>query len=131
MRWNEGLEEPYLTIAATDDSPLRVVAGPGTGKTYALMRRVMRLLQEHRTSPERILVCTFTRTAAADLSRELGRLGVPSASRIWAGTLHAFCFRLLSQAEVLESTGRVPRPLLDFEARFMLEDLCSDGLGGV
>jgi len=131
MRWNEGLEEPFLTIAGTDDSPLRVVAGPGTGKTYALMRRVMRLLEQGRTSPERILVCTFTRTAAADLSRELKRLGVPGALRIWAGTLHAFCFRLLSRAEVLESTGRVPRPLLDFEARFMLEDLGLDDLGGV
>ena len=131
MRWNLGLEEPFLTIAGTNDSPLRVVAGPGTGKTFALMRRVMRLLEEQRASPERILVCTFTRTAAGDLSRELRRLAVPSASRIWAGTLHAFCFRLLSRAEVLESTGRIPRPLLDFETRFMLEDLGVVALGGV
>jgi len=131
MNWSDGLDDPFLTIAATDDSPLRVVAGPGTGKTFALMRRVMRLLEERRASPRRILVCTFTRTAAADLSRELRRLGVPGASRIWAGTLHAYCFRLLSRAEVLESTGRVPRPLLDFETRFMLEDLCQDNQGGV
>lgn len=91
----------------------------------------MRLLEEQRATPERILVCTFTRTAAADLSRELQRLAVPGASHIWAGTLHAFCFRLLSRAEILESTVRFPRPLLDFEARFMLEDLGIDGLGGI
>jgi superfamily I DNA/RNA helicase len=131
MRWNQRLQEPFLTIAGTNDSPLRVVAGPGTGKTFALMRRVMRLLEERRASPQRILVCTFTRTAAGDLSRELQHLAVPGASRIWAGTLHAFCFRLLYQAEVLQATGRVPRPLLDFEVRFMLEDLGVDAFDGV
>jgi len=131
MRWLEGLEEPFLAIASTDDSPLRVVAGPGTGKTFAMMRRVMRLLEEHITTPRRILVCTFTRTGAADLARELSHLGVIGISRIWAGTLHAYCFQLLSRAEVLESTDRVPRPLLDFEIRFMMEDFKKGGLGGI
>lgn len=130
MRWNEGLDGQALAIAGNTDLRLRVVAGPGTGKTYCLMRRVTRLL-EGGVDPRRILVCTFTRTAAADLGREVARLGVPGAEAIWAGTLHAFCFGLLRRAEVLEATGRVPRPLLDFEARFMLQDLMTEGLGGI
>ena len=53
MAWQEGLEGTALDIAATEDSPLRVMAGPGTGKTFAMKRRVMRLLQEE-TDPRRI-----------------------------------------------------------------------------
>ncbi len=130
MEWNRGLEGPFLAIAGTNENPLRIVAGPGTGKTFALMRRVTRLLEEG-ASPARILVCTFTRTAAGDLATGVSKLGVPGAAQIWAGTLHAYCFRLLSRADVLESTGRIPRPLLDFEVRFMLEDLSGGGLGGI
>jgi superfamily I DNA/RNA helicase len=78
-----------------------------------------------------MLVCTFTRTAARDLEGELARLGVDGVDQVRAGTLHAFCFGLLGRAEVLGATGRVPRPLLHFEERFLLEDLNRDGFGGI
>lgn len=106
------------------------MAGPGTGKTYCLMRRAGRLLQEG-ADPERILVCTFTRTAARDLRVELARLGLPEAQRVRAGTLHSLCFSMLSESSVLELTDRVPRPLLSFEERFLIEDLKAEGLGGL
>ena len=128
MAWNDNLTGAALRIACNPNSPLRVVAGPGTGKTFALMRRVARLL-EGGEAPRRILVCTFTRTAADDLFKEISRLRVEGTAEIVAGTLHAFCFRLLWRTEVLTDTGRVPRPLLDFETRFMLEDLSH--LGGI
>ena len=121
-QWFDGLEGTPLRIAETDDSPLLVLAGPGTGKTFALMRRVMRLLQSG-VPPREILVATFTRTAANDLQNELARLGAEGADNVRAGTLHALCFALLSRAAVLDITGRVARPLLKFEERFLLEDL--------
>src|SRR5213594_2626319 len=102
----DNLEGAARRIAETDQSPLRVLAGPGTGKTFALMRRVMRLLQEG-VAPEQLLVCTFTRTAARDLSRELQRMGVTGSDRVRTGTVHGLCFSLLSQADVLRLTGRV------------------------
>lgn len=120
--WDDGLVGPARNIAGLDHTPIRVLAGPGTGKTFALMRRVARLLQGGAIA-NRILVCTFTRTAARDLEGELADLGVDGANAVRAGTLHAFCFGLLGHEEVLESTGRVPRPLLAFEERFLLEDL--------
>jgi superfamily I DNA/RNA helicase len=106
------------------------MAGPGTGKTFAMMRRVARLLEEGADA-ERILVVTFTRTAAADLRRELYGLDVEGSQDIKAGTLHSFCFSLLSRAEVLEHLGRTPRPIvtfqtfgvLQFEGAPLLEDL--------
>ncbi len=129
FRWDDGLVGPARRIAELNHTPMRVLAGPGTGKTFALMRRVARLLQDGAT-PNRMLVCTFTRTAARDLGGELARLGVEGVDDVRAGTLHAFCFGLLGRDEALEATGRVPRPLLRFEERFLLEDLSGDGFGG-
>lgn len=130
FRWDDGLTGPARNIAGLDHTPIRVLAGPGTGKTFALMRRVARLLQDGATA-NRILVCTFTRTAARDLEGELAGLGVDGASDVRAGTLHAFCVRLLGQEEVLEATGRIPRPLLAFEERFLLKDLNGSDFGTI
>ena len=121
-RWDVDLTGAALRVASADRSPLRVTAGPGTGKSYALMRRVARRLQEGNP-PDRILAVTFTRTAAKDLERELGKLGVRGCERVIVGTLHSRCFAILAQADVLELTGRRPRPLVKFEERFLLEDL--------
>ncbi len=129
-KWSEGLVNPALGIAQTTDSPLLVLAGPGTGKTFTMMRRVARLLEEG-TEPRRILVCTFTRTAATDLENSLNVLGVEGGSEVRASTIHSFCFGLLSRSAVMEITGRVPRPLLQFEERLLINDLCGGGFGGV
>lgn len=120
--WDQGLTGKALTIAATEESPLRVLAGPGTGKTYAMKRRIMRLLQQG-ADPRRVLACTFTRTAARDISKEIGALDVDGAEKVWSGTLHGLCFSILQKQEVLEATGRSARPLAVFEHRFLLQDL--------
>lgn len=120
MSWNDDLNGTALNIAATHDSPLRVMAGPGTGKSFALKRRVARLLEEG-ADPERILVVTFTRNAAASLVKDLSDLGVPGCDRIRAGTLHAFCYRLLREEHVFNFLGRVARPLITFPASGVLQ----------
>lgn len=130
MPWDHNLEGPSLRIAASDDSPLRVRAGPGTGKTFTLIRRIARLL-ENGTTPRQILVSTFTRTAAGDLKRELESLDVRGAASVRATTVHALCFSILARNEVLEVTGRVPRPLLDYEKRFLLQDLHDREFGNI
>jgi superfamily I DNA/RNA helicase len=130
MNWDEGLTNPWKSVAESDASPLRVIAGPGTGKTFALMRRVARLLQ-NGCDPRLIFLCTFTRTAAADLARALNDLDIEGTEQIRAGTVHGFCFRLLARHEVLQATGRVPRPLFDFEQRFLVEDLSGSLFSGV
>ena len=131
MHWNDGLDGQALKIAATRSSPLCVVAGPGTGKTFALMRRLTRLIEVEHAVPDRILACTFTRTAAEDITRSVAKLGVAGADAIATQTVHGLCFSMLSREDVLAATGRIPRPLLRFEERFLLQDICKAGLGGV
>ena len=60
MSWDDGLTGTARLIAATDDNPLRVMAGPGTGKSFAMKRRVARLLESGQ-DPKLVLAVTFTR----------------------------------------------------------------------
>jgi superfamily I DNA/RNA helicase len=134
MSWDDGLTGTALVIAATNDNPLRVMAGPGTGKSFAMKRRVARLLESGQ-DPMRVLAVTFTRNAAASLVSDLHALGVANCDRVRVGTLHALCFSLLSQQAVFDYLGRVPRPVvsfaksgvLQFEGGVMLDDLISAG----
>jgi DNA helicase-2/ATP-dependent DNA helicase PcrA len=122
MPWNTNLSGTPLNIAAYTGAQLRVVAGPGTGKTYALMRRVARLLEQN-VQPNRVLAISFTRTAANDLVHKLAQLGVPGADQVAAKTLHSLSFGLLSRNSVFQMLGRVPRPLMAHEQDTMVCDL--------
>lgn len=129
-KWNDGLTGTALNIAQTDKSPLRVVAGPGTGKSYALMCRVARLL-DLGNDPEQIFLCSFTRTAAADLATSMAQILAQGADKIRTSTLHSYCFEVLARADVLSATNRVPRPMLKLEERFLAEDLKGTEFGTI
>jgi DNA helicase II / ATP-dependent DNA helicase PcrA len=124
MAWNDDLEpkSPAYGIAAASERFVRVVAGPGTGKSFAMKRRVARLL-ESGAQPKRILPVTFTNVAAEDLQREMLLVGVPGCEDIRGSTLHAVCLRILRRQNVLEILGRIPRPLNRFEIDPLLYDL--------
>jgi DNA helicase II / ATP-dependent DNA helicase PcrA len=130
MSWDTDLTGIYRDIAASDSNRIRVMAGPGTGKTFAMKRRIARLLEVDHVPPNRILAVTFTRTAAADLKHELHELGIPGCQNIRAGTLHAYCFHLLLRNEVFGFLSRVPRGLVSFDKskiyRFEIEPLIED-----
>jgi DNA helicase II / ATP-dependent DNA helicase PcrA len=137
MAWDDGLIGAARNIAGTKNTPLRVMAAPGTGKSFAMKRRVARLLEEGQ-NPKRILAVTFTPNAAASLVDDLHALGIPGCENIWSGTLHAYCFGLLSQQAVFEFLGRTARPVvtflksgvLQFEGGAMLADLIIAGAFG-
>jgi DNA helicase-2/ATP-dependent DNA helicase PcrA len=124
MAWNDDLDpqSPAHGIAAAKERFIRVVAGPGTGKSFAMKRRVARLLEEGE-KPKRILPVTFTNVAAEDLQREMLQVGVPGCEEIRGSTLHSLCLRILSRENVLETLGRTPRPLNRFEIEPLLYDL--------
>lgn len=127
MPWDDDLDpnSPVYGIAADRSRFVRVVAGPGTGKSFALKRRVARLL-EGGIAPTRILPVTFTNVAAEDLQREMLRIGVAGCEQIRGSTLHALGMRILGQQAVLQATGRVARPLNRFEMEPLLYDLSPD-----
>ena len=83
--------------------PLLVIAGAGSGKTNTLAHRVANLIA-HGADPRRILLLTFSRRAAAEMTRRverivtaaLGSTSLPSLTPIaWSGTFHAIGARLV------------------------------------
>ncbi len=69
-----------------------VLAGAGTGKTRTIIGRAAWLLETGST-PQRILVLTFTRRAAREITDRLAAMGRRDAGLISAGTFHHFCLR--------------------------------------
>ncbi len=124
MPWFDGIDPATTTfrIASSANARIRVVAGPGTGKSFAMKRRVARLL-ESGIAPNIILPVTFTRVAAEDLHRELVGMGVPGCDLLEGVTLHSLALRILTRNHVLQATGRAPRPLNEFELEPLVCDL--------
>ena len=86
-------------------SPLLIIAGAGSGKTNTLAHRVAHLIVEG-ADPRRILLLTFSRRAAAEMSRRVEHIAVkafPDQARLivdalgWSGTFHAIGARLLRE----------------------------------
>lgn len=125
MAWNDDLQinTPVYEIASSTHNRVLVLAGPGTGKSFAMKRRVARILEVENVNPKEILAVTFTRVAADDLHRELLSLGVPGADRLKAKTLHGLAMSILMRSSVLMVIGRIPRPLNKFEIEPLLADL--------
>src|ERR1700678_3691139 len=89
------LNERQREAASFGDGPLRILAGPGTGKTTTLSARVEFLL-ERGIAPERILLLTFTRRSARDI---IGRVRAlrrdERVQRVAGGTFHSVAHHTL------------------------------------
>jgi len=93
-----GLNEQQLQAFRHDAGPALVLAGAGSGKTTILTRRVARLLAKG-IDPQHIFVATFTKKAADEMSLRLAALlgdgGEATVEKMWMGTFHAHCLRIL------------------------------------
>ena len=83
------------------DGPLLVLAGPGSGKTTVVTKRVQYLVQDCHISPSSILVITFTKAAATEMKERFLRLMEQSEEKpqgygnVSFGTFHAVFFSIL------------------------------------
>ena len=86
-------------ILATD-GPVLIIAGPGSGKTFTLVERIVYLITHKGVAPESLLVVTFTDKAARELttriSNRLAELVIQfNLNEMYLGTFHSICLRLL------------------------------------
>ncbi len=93
----ETLNPAQRQAASAGEGPLLIVAGAGTGKTQTLAHR-LGVLVARGADPRRILLLTFSRRAAQEMTRRAARLAAVrggAEALPWAGTFHAVANRLL------------------------------------
>ena len=90
-------------------TPFLLQAGPGTGKTRTLVKRVSSLLAGG-VDPASLLVLTFSNRAAGELAERLADATPNAAPRIWIGTFHAFGLDLIRRHH--DRLGLSPNPTL-------------------
>ncbi len=123
------------------ESTLFVEAAAGTGKTTALIARIVALLRSGRATLERIVAVTFTEKAAGEMklrlreeierARQQGGIAAVERSRLDAalahlelariGTIHAFCADLLHERPIEAGVDPMLEVAAEDEARSLLD----------
>jgi DNA helicase-2/ATP-dependent DNA helicase PcrA len=130
------VEHGVSELDCRSGGPLLVIAGAGSGKTNTLAHRVTHLIV-NGADPRRILLMTFSRRAAAEMTRRVERIsrkamgdkaGVMIDALTWAGTFHGIGARLLR--EYSDQIGLAPAfTIHDREDSADLMNLVRHGLG--
>ena len=117
--WHKGVKgTQVLPIIDSDDAIIRVEAGPGTGKSFGLVRRVQRILhpQGLNVAGDRVLIVAFNRVIAKQLRKDMEKClaNSPHNGDPIIQTVHALCLRVI---------GTQPRILLPHEREALLYDV--------
>ena len=92
-----GLNREQRQAVTHGDGPLLVIAGPGTGKTEVITRRVAWLIATRRARPDQILALTYTDAAAAEMQARVDMLVPYGQADAAIHTFHAFGDRLVRE----------------------------------
>jgi len=130
---------PFTTLAnpqqqqaiTTTEGPLLIIAGPGSGKTFTLVERLVYLITHKAVVPESLFVATFTDKAAQELttriSNRLNDLNVTfNLNEMYLGTLHSICLRLLDEHREFTRLKRNFMMMDSFDQLYFLYQRFSD-----
>ena len=118
---NEAQKE---AISATDGLVL-ITAGPGTGKTFTLVKRAIYLIQECGIKPEQIMMATFTEKAAKELitriTNELAERNISvNVNEMYIGTFHSLCLQIIKENLEFTRLKRNYRLLDTFDQKYFV-----------
>src|ERR1700759_4423178 len=124
------LDQAQQQVVDHPGGPLLVLAGPGTGKTTTIVATVADRIENRGIAPERILVLTFSRKAAAELRERITARLRRTTREPLAVTFHSYAYALARREFVL--AGDEPPRLLSapeqlLEVRRLLKGESGDG----
>jgi DNA helicase-2/ATP-dependent DNA helicase PcrA len=117
-----GLDRNQRRAVTHGDGPLLVIAGPGTGKTEVITRRVAWLISSRRARPSEILALTFTERAADEMQARVDLLVPYGQADTAIHTFHAFGDWVLREHALTVGQSDVPRVIGRAEAAVLLRD---------
>ena len=91
----EKLNKQQKQAVDSVEGPVMVIAGPGTGKTQILSRRVANILTNYHTNPEEIVCLTYTEAGASEMLYRLEGLIGEDGRKVRVSTIHAFFSELI------------------------------------
>jgi len=120
-----------LEAIQTTEGPLLIIAGPGSGKTFTLVERIVYLITQKGVSPESILAVTFTEKAAQELttriSNRLNELKVRfNLNEMYLGTFHSICLRWLKEYREYTRLKRNFIVMDEFDQKYFIYDHISE-----
>lgn len=109
----------------TTEGPVLIIAGPGSGKTFTLVERIVHLIIDHGVKPESLFVVTFTDKAARELmtriSNRLNELAIKfNLHEMYVGTFHSTCLRLLDEHREFTRLKRNYTVMDQFDQQYFL-----------
>ncbi len=125
--WFEQLNPAQQAAAAHIETPLAIVAGPGTGKTRTLTVRIAYLIEKLGVSPSTILAVTFTNRAAEEMRERLAELlGAERSGRITVCTFHQLGASLLQEFGEAIGVYQTFTILADADRQMLLKRACPE-----
>lgn len=112
-------------IVNSTEGPLLIIAGPGSGKTFTLVERVIYLLVEKKVQPEKIFISTFTEKASKELttriSNRLLELNLDiDIGTMRVGTLHSLFLNILEENIQYSDLKKNYRLVDEFEQKYIV-----------
>ena len=92
------LNEAQSKAVSHVDGPMMVIAGPGSGKTTVITKRIKYLIESAGVSPADILVITFTRAAAGEMQQRFRAMTPGKEYPVRFGTFHSIFYWILKTA---------------------------------
>lgn len=119
------LNENQRQAAITTEGPVLIIAGPGTGKTFTLVKRLAYLVLEKNVKPSEIMAVTFTEKAAKELKTRISNEFLNydrniNINEMYIGTFHSVCLRLLKENSEYIEEDKKSRILDPFEQTYLV-----------
>ena len=117
--------------AIHSEGPTLLIAGPGTGKTYTIIQRVLYLIREKRVKPEEIMLVTYTQKASKELTTRLtdvlSKAGIEvNLHEMYIGTFHHICRKILKEFQEYTHLPKNYLAVDQFEQQYLVYEHLSE-----
>ncbi len=126
MRNNINGNAAQMEAILHGQGPAMVLAGPGSGKTFVIVRRLLHLIVDLEVDPASILVITFTKAAAIEMQQRFMKLSNSAYPEVGFGTFHSIFYQIIRGASPKDHTLEIASESFKYK---LLKDIIETAAG--